>query len=93
MNLNISENIRMKKMGFIFVMQNVNSVNILYVLTRNCLIYFDYNLTTLLLNQCTLPYGHAQIHDTRHGNMIQTEFTGEEDEFEFDGYDNFKSLS
>ncbi|CAB4409770.1 unnamed protein product [Rhizophagus irregularis] len=35
---------------------------------------------------CTLPYGHAQIHDTRHGNMTQTEFTGENIEFEYAGY-------
>ncbi|PKY60333.1 hypothetical protein RhiirA4_483921, partial [Rhizophagus irregularis] len=34
---------------------------------------------------CTLPYGHAQNHDTRHGNMTQTEFTGEDNEFEYLG--------
>ncbi|PKC68809.1 hypothetical protein RhiirA1_440393 [Rhizophagus irregularis] len=36
---------------------------------------------------CTLPYGHTQqTHDTRHGNMTQTEFTGEDNEFEYAGY-------
>ncbi|PKC68807.1 hypothetical protein RhiirA1_456805 [Rhizophagus irregularis] len=35
---------------------------------------------------CTLPYGHKQIHDTRHGNMTQTEFTGESNEFEYAGH-------
>ncbi|PKK70959.1 hypothetical protein RhiirC2_443579 [Rhizophagus irregularis] len=36
---------------------------------------------------CTLPYGHPQqIHDTKHGNMTQTEFTGEDDEFVYAGY-------
>ncbi|CAG8505503.1 11510_t:CDS:10 [Funneliformis caledonium] len=30
---------------------------------------------------CTLPYGHTQIHNTTHGNMIQTEFTSEDNEF------------
>ncbi|GBB87958.1 hypothetical protein RclHR1_14460001 [Rhizophagus clarus] len=35
---------------------------------------------------CTLPYGHPQKHYTRHGNMIQTEFTAENDEFEYKGY-------
>ncbi|GBB95541.1 hypothetical protein RclHR1_02560001, partial [Rhizophagus clarus] len=37
---------------------------------------------------CTLPYGHVQIHDTRHGNMTQTEFTitGESNEFEYAGH-------
>ncbi|CAG8438296.1 8032_t:CDS:10 [Funneliformis caledonium] len=34
---------------------------------------------------CTLPYGHAQIHTTTHGNMTQTEFTGEDNEFEYAG--------
>ncbi|PKB94841.1 hypothetical protein RhiirA5_477274, partial [Rhizophagus irregularis] len=35
---------------------------------------------------CTLPYGHPQIHDTKHGNMAQTEFTGEDSEFEYAGH-------
>ncbi|POG65607.1 hypothetical protein GLOIN_2v1665293 [Rhizophagus irregularis DAOM 181602=DAOM 197198] len=36
---------------------------------------------------CTLPYGHAQqTHETRHGNMTQTEFTGEDSEFEYAGH-------
>ncbi|GBC07438.1 hypothetical protein RclHR1_07470003 [Rhizophagus clarus] len=35
---------------------------------------------------CTLPYGHAQIHETKHGNMTQTEFTGEDNEFEYAGH-------
>ncbi|CAB4409761.1 unnamed protein product [Rhizophagus irregularis] len=35
---------------------------------------------------CILPYGHPQKHDTKHGNMIQTEFTAENDEFEYKGY-------
>ncbi|GBB83175.1 hypothetical protein RclHR1_00010057 [Rhizophagus clarus] len=35
---------------------------------------------------CTSPYGHAQDHDTKHGNMTQTEFTGEDNEFEYAGY-------
>jgi len=36
---------------------------------------------------CTLPYGHAQIlHNTTHGNMTQTEFTGEDNEFEYAGH-------
>ncbi|CAG8588725.1 6761_t:CDS:10 [Rhizophagus irregularis] len=36
---------------------------------------------------CTLPYGHQQqIHDTKHGNMTQTEFTGEDDEFVYAGH-------
>ncbi|CAI2161648.1 17233_t:CDS:10, partial [Funneliformis geosporum] len=35
---------------------------------------------------CTLPYGHTQKHETKHGNMIQTEFTSENDEFEYGGY-------
>ncbi|CAG8735099.1 5498_t:CDS:2, partial [Cetraspora pellucida] len=36
---------------------------------------------------CTLPYGHIQnLHDTRHGNMIQTEFTAEDNEFEYGGH-------
>ncbi|CAI2180537.1 19077_t:CDS:10, partial [Funneliformis geosporum] len=34
---------------------------------------------------CTLPYGHTQNHNTSHGNMIQTEFTGEDNEFEYAG--------
>ncbi|CAB5351465.1 unnamed protein product [Rhizophagus irregularis] len=32
---------------------------------------------------CTLPYGHAQIHDTRHGNMTQTEL---DNEFDYAGH-------
>ncbi|PKY52171.1 hypothetical protein RhiirA4_469637 [Rhizophagus irregularis] len=32
---------------------------------------------------CTSPCGHPQIHDTNHGNMAQTEFTGEDIEFEY----------
>ncbi|CAG8438292.1 8031_t:CDS:10 [Funneliformis caledonium] len=40
---------------------------------------------------CTLPYGHAQIlHNTTHGNMTQTEFTGEDNEFEYAGYSLYK---
>ncbi|CAG8491773.1 7035_t:CDS:10 [Funneliformis caledonium] len=35
---------------------------------------------------CTLPYGHTQKHETKHGNMIQTEFTSERDEFEYGGH-------
>ncbi|CAG8727313.1 5341_t:CDS:10, partial [Gigaspora margarita] len=36
---------------------------------------------------CTLPYGHIQtLHETRHGNMIQTEFTAEDNEFEYGGH-------
>ncbi|GBB83177.1 hypothetical protein RclHR1_00010059 [Rhizophagus clarus] len=35
---------------------------------------------------CTLPYGHAQDHDTKHGNMTQTEFAGEDNEFEYAGH-------
>ncbi|PKB98371.1 hypothetical protein RhiirA5_431468 [Rhizophagus irregularis] len=35
---------------------------------------------------CILPYGHPQKHDTKYGNMIQTEFTAENDEFEYKGY-------
>ncbi|CAG8505521.1 11511_t:CDS:10 [Funneliformis caledonium] len=35
---------------------------------------------------CTLPYGHTQIHSTTHGNMTQTEFTNEDNEFEYAGY-------
>ncbi|GBB85151.1 hypothetical protein RclHR1_11700001 [Rhizophagus clarus] len=36
---------------------------------------------------CTLPYGHPQIiHETKHGSMSQTEFTGEDDEFEYAKY-------
>ncbi|CAB4446571.1 unnamed protein product [Rhizophagus irregularis] len=36
---------------------------------------------------CTLPYGHEQqIHETKHGNMTQTEFTGEDNEFEYAGH-------
>ncbi|CAG8634848.1 3170_t:CDS:10, partial [Funneliformis caledonium] len=35
---------------------------------------------------CTLPYGHPQIHSTTHGNMIQTEFTSEDNEFEYAGH-------
>ncbi|CAI2161360.1 13694_t:CDS:10 [Funneliformis geosporum] len=36
---------------------------------------------------CTLSYGHAQIlHNTTHGNMTQTEFTGEDNEFEYAGH-------
>ena len=37
-----------------------------------------------------MPYGHPQIHETRHGNMTQTEFTGEDNEFEYAGYDELK---
>ncbi|CAB5368055.1 unnamed protein product [Rhizophagus irregularis] len=33
---------------------------------------------------CTLPYGHTQIHETRHGNMKPNEFTSD-DNFEFTG--------
>ncbi|RGB38353.1 hypothetical protein C1646_755773 [Rhizophagus diaphanus] len=33
-----------------------------------------------------LPYGHLQKYDTKHGNMIQTEFTAKNDEFEYKGY-------
>ena len=36
-----------------------------------------------------MPHRHTQDHDTRHGNMIQTEFTGEDNEFEYKGYDIF----
>ncbi|CAG8502820.1 32032_t:CDS:10, partial [Racocetra persica] len=33
---------------------------------------------------CDLPFGHSQrLHDTRHGNMMQTEFTTEENDNEF----------
>ncbi|CAH1767672.1 9095_t:CDS:2 [Entrophospora sp. SA101] len=36
---------------------------------------------------CNLPHGHIQtLHDTRHGNMVQTEFTAENDEFEYKGH-------
>ncbi|CAB5390546.1 unnamed protein product [Rhizophagus irregularis] len=36
---------------------------------------------------CTLSYKHKQKdHDTRHGNMTQTEFTGEDNEFEYLGH-------
>ena len=33
-----------------------------------------------------MPHGHTQVHETRHGNMTQTEFTGEDNEFEYKGY-------
>ncbi|CAG8499822.1 1587_t:CDS:10 [Acaulospora colombiana] len=37
--------------------------------------------------QCTLEYGHVQtLHETSHGNMVQTEFTAENDEFEYGGH-------
>ncbi|CAG8434680.1 7782_t:CDS:10 [Diversispora eburnea] len=38
--------------------------------------------------QCTLPYGHTQpLHETSHGNMIQTVFTSNDDkEFEYGGH-------
>nr|CAG8522177.1 4868_t:CDS:10 [Entrophospora candida] len=40
---------------------------------------------------CNLPHGHSQtLHETTHGNMVQTEFTGgftaENDEFEYKGH-------
>ncbi|CAJ0860021.1 15726_t:CDS:10, partial [Entrophospora sp. SA101] len=36
---------------------------------------------------CNLPYGHPQIlHETTHGNMTLTEFTAENDEFEYKGH-------
>ncbi|CAB5384282.1 unnamed protein product [Rhizophagus irregularis] len=36
---------------------------------------------------CTLPYGHTlHTHDTGHGIMTQTEFTGEDNVFEYAGY-------
>ncbi|CAG8578692.1 7364_t:CDS:10, partial [Dentiscutata heterogama] len=36
---------------------------------------------------CILPYGHPQpLHDTKHGNMIQTEFTAEETDFKYGDY-------
>ncbi|CAI2177086.1 2129_t:CDS:10 [Funneliformis geosporum] len=35
---------------------------------------------------CTLPNGHTQNHNTTNGNMIQTEFTGEDNEFEYAGH-------
>ncbi|CAG8529874.1 17251_t:CDS:10, partial [Acaulospora morrowiae] len=36
---------------------------------------------------CTLPYRHPQpLHETKHGNMIQTEFTSEVDEFVYAGH-------
>ncbi|CAG8518802.1 6940_t:CDS:10, partial [Acaulospora morrowiae] len=35
---------------------------------------------------CILPYGHTQsLHETKHGNMIQTEFTSEDQNFEYAG--------
>ncbi|CAI2161359.1 15834_t:CDS:10 [Funneliformis geosporum] len=35
---------------------------------------------------CTLPYGHTQLHDTKHGNMIQIDFN------EDDEYAGYKSI-
>ncbi|PKY59605.1 hypothetical protein RhiirA4_550417 [Rhizophagus irregularis] len=36
---------------------------------------------------CTLPYGHTlNTHDTGHGIMTRTEFTGEDNVFEYAGY-------
>ncbi|CAG8641441.1 26067_t:CDS:10, partial [Dentiscutata erythropus] len=36
---------------------------------------------------CILPYGHPQaLHETKHGNMTQTEFTSEEKEFVYRGH-------
>ena len=48
MNLNIQENIRIKKMDFIIVMHNVNSVNIMYVFIKIYLFFGDYDFNYLI---------------------------------------------
>ncbi|CAG8488857.1 9634_t:CDS:10 [Gigaspora rosea] len=47
-------------------------------------------LTELRKQECILPYGHLQsLHETKHGNMTQTEFTSEDTEFEFGGHGTY----
>ncbi|CAI2192234.1 4778_t:CDS:10, partial [Funneliformis geosporum] len=42
--------------------------------------------TSITFTKCTLPYRHTQNHNTSHGNMILTEFTGEDYEFKYEGH-------
>lgn len=45
----------------------------------------------MIYNQCTLPYGHEQLHNTRHGfdsNMMQIKFS-EDDEDNISEYTRY----